>query len=67
VRARIIRYASNVELEELIRTGINSAIGEKIILVTDTTVKGNDLDGFGKRDVIVTRFLFDENFYRNFA
>jgi hypothetical protein len=65
VRTRIIRYASHVEFEELVRTGIKSALGEKIVIAANTPVKSDDADGFGKRDVIVTRFLFDESVFKN--
>jgi hypothetical protein len=67
VRTRIIRYASHVEFEELVRTGIKSALGEKIVIAANTPVKSDDADGFGKRDVIVTRFLFDESVFKNLA
>jgi hypothetical protein len=67
VRTRIIRFASQVEFEELVRTGIKSALGEKIIIATNTPLKDADVDGFRKRDVIVTRFLFNVSAFKNLA
>jgi hypothetical protein len=67
VRTRIIRYTSHVEFEELVRTGIKNALGEKIVIAANTPVKNDDVDGFGKKDVIVSRFLFDESVFKNLA
>ncbi len=65
VRTKIIRYASHVELEEQVRTGVNSALGKKIIIATNTPIKSGDVVSFEKRDIIVTRFLFDEKVFKN--
>jgi hypothetical protein len=70
VRARIIRYASHVEAEELVKTGLKNALGEKIVIAANTPQIGNvadEWDGFTKRDITVARFLFEENVLKNLA
>lgn len=67
VRARIIRYTSHVEFAELVRTGVKSALGDKIVIATNNPFKIEEVDGFGKKDIIVTRFFFDENVYKILA
>lgn len=67
VRTRIIRYAPPVKFEELVRMGIKCSLGDKIVVAASTPVKGFDSDGFRRRDVIVTSFLFDENVLKNLA
>jgi len=67
VRTKIIRYASRVEFEELVKTGVKSALGERIVIAADTPITGDFMDGFGKKDIIVTRFLFDENIFKSLA
>jgi len=67
VRTRIIRYASHVELEELVKMGLKNALGEKIVIAANTPVISDDVDGFCKKDITVAKFLFDENVFKNLA
>jgi hypothetical protein len=61
VRTRIIRYTSQVSLTELIETSINHALGQRIVITTDSpdmieTAKINDVM---KRDIIVAQYPSD--------
>jgi len=67
VRTRIIRYASHVEPEELVKMGIKNALGEKIVIAANAPVISDDFDGFGKKDIVIAKFLFDENVFKNLA
>ena len=61
VRTRIIRYTSQIGLTNLIETGINHALGQKIVLTTNTpeiieTAKINDIMN---RDILIAQYIFD--------
>jgi hypothetical protein len=61
VRTRIIRYTSQVSLSELIETSINHALGQRIVIATDSpqaieTARINDIM---KRDMLITQHMPD--------
>jgi glycosyltransferase involved in cell wall biosynthesis len=61
VRTRIIRYTSRIGLTNLIETSINHALGQKIVIITNTPemieiAKINDLM---KRDILITPYVLN--------
>jgi len=61
VRTRIIRYTSRIGLTNLIETSINHALGQKIVITTNTPemieiAKINDLM---KREILITQYVLN--------
>lgn len=61
VRTRIIRYTSRIGLTNLIETSINHALGQKIVITTNTPemieiAKINDLMN---RDILITPYVLN--------
>jgi hypothetical protein len=61
VRTRIIRYTSRIGLTNLIETSINHALGQKIVITTNTPemieiAKINDLMN---RDIVITPYVLN--------
>jgi glycosyltransferase involved in cell wall biosynthesis len=63
VRTRTIRYASQGDINELIDTAIDQALGQKIIIVTDDPerIKTEKMNGLMNRDIWITQYTLDAN------
>ncbi len=63
VRTRMIRYTSQQSLSALIETSINHALGQKIVITTNTPekIEMTKITDIMERDILITRYIFDVN------
>jgi hypothetical protein len=63
VRTRMIRYTSQQSLTELIETSINHALGQKIVIATNTPekIEMTKINDLMDRDILITQYVFDVN------
>jgi hypothetical protein len=63
VRTRMIRYTSQQSLSALIETSINHALGQKLVITTNTPekIETTKITDIMKRDILITRYIFDVN------
>jgi hypothetical protein len=63
VRTRMICYTSKPDLPSLIETGINQALGQKIIIATSTPeiVENAEINDVSQREILVIRYALDVN------
>jgi len=61
VRTRMIRYTSKLSLDNLIETSINHALGQKIVITTDTPekIEKAKITDIMKREILLTQYLLD--------
>ena len=61
VRTRMIRYTSKLGLQSLIETSINRALGQKIVITTDTPekIEKAKITDIMKREILLTQYLLD--------
>jgi len=61
VRTRMIRYTSELGLQSLIETSINHALGQKIVITTDTPekIEKAKITDIMKRDIQITQYVLD--------
>jgi len=61
VRTRMIRYTSKLGLQSLIETSINHALGQKIVITTDTPekIEKAKITDIMKRDIQITQYVLD--------
>ena len=63
VRTRMICYTSKPDLPSLIETGINQALGQKIIIATSTPeiVENAEINDVSQREILLIRYALDVN------
>jgi glycosyltransferase involved in cell wall biosynthesis len=63
VRTRMIRYTSKLGLQSLIETSINHALGQKIVITTDTPekIEKAKITDVTKREILITQYILDVN------
>ena len=63
VRTRMIRYTSQQSLSALIETSINHALGQKIVITTNTPekIEMTKITDIMERDILITQYIFDVN------
>jgi len=63
VRTRMIRYTSQQSLNDLIETSINHALGQKIVITTNTPekIEKEKITDIMKRDILITQYVLDAN------
>ena len=63
VRTRMIRYTSQQSLDNLIETSINHALGQKLVITTNTPekIEMTKITDIMERDILITRYIFDVN------
>jgi len=63
VRTRMIRYTSQQSLDNLIETSINHALGQKIVITTNTPekIEMTKITDIMERDILITQYIFDVN------
>ena len=63
VRTRMICYTSKPDLPSLIETGINQALGQKIIIATSTPeiVENAEINDVSQREILLIRYALDLN------
>jgi hypothetical protein len=63
VRTRMIRYTSQQSLTDLIETSINHALGQKIVITTNTPekIEMTKITDEMERDILITQYIFDVN------
>ena len=63
VRTRMICYTSKPGLPSLIETGINQALGQKIIIATSTPeiVENAEINDAWQREILLIRYALDVN------
>ena len=63
VRTKMIRYTSELNINDLLQTGLNHALGQKIIIVTNDSekIEMEKITDMGNRDIHITQYVFDEN------
>ncbi|MGQ9641743.1 MAG: hypothetical protein ACUVUF_06430 [Candidatus Bathycorpusculaceae bacterium] len=63
VRTRMIRYTSQQSLSALIETSINHALGQKIVIITNTPekIEMTKITDIMERDILITQYIFDVN------
>jgi glycosyltransferase involved in cell wall biosynthesis len=68
VRTKIIRYTSQLQINDLIETGINHALGQKIIIATNDPerIEREKMNGVMNIDISITRYILDANTLEEF-
>jgi glycosyltransferase involved in cell wall biosynthesis len=63
VRTRLIRYTAELNIDDLIETGVNHALGQKIIIVTNNpeAVELEKINDLLNRDISITPYILDAN------
>jgi glycosyltransferase involved in cell wall biosynthesis len=63
VRTKIIGYTSQLNINDLIETGIGQALGQKIIIATNDTegIEREKINGAMNKDISIIRFILDAN------
>jgi len=63
VRTRMIRYTSQQSLDNLIETSINHALGQKLVITTNTLekIEMTKITDIMERDILITQYIFDVN------
>ena len=63
VRTKMIRYTSQLSINDLIETGINHALGQKIIIATNDpeTIEMEKINDPMNRDISITPYILDAN------
>jgi len=63
VRTRMIRYTSQQSLDNLIETSINHALGQKLVITTNTPekIEMTKITDIMERDILITQYIFDVN------
>ena len=63
VRTRMICYTSKPGLPSLIETGMNQALGQKIIIITSTPeiVENAEINDAWQREILLIRYALDVN------
>jgi len=63
VRTRMIRYTSQQSLTDLIETSINHALGQKIVITTNTPekVEKAEITDVTKREILISQYILDVN------
>ena len=61
VRTRTIRYASQVDISEMICTGIGQALGQKLVIITDDSkrIEKEKINDMMEREISITRYMLD--------
>ena len=61
VRTKMIRYTSRLNINDLIETGINHALGQKIIIATNNPekIEIEKINGLMDRDISITRSILN--------
>lgn len=61
VRTKMIRYTSQLTTNDLIETGINQALGQKIIIATNDPekIETEKIKDLMNRDILITRSILD--------
>jgi glycosyltransferase involved in cell wall biosynthesis len=61
VRTRTIRYASQVDISEMISTGVDHALGQKIMIITDDPkrIEKQKISNMMNRDISITKYTLD--------
>ena len=63
VRTKMIRYTSQLSINDLIETGINHALGQKIIIATNDPerIEMEKINDPMNRDISITPYILDAN------
>jgi glycosyltransferase involved in cell wall biosynthesis len=61
VRTKVIKYTSRLNISDLIETGINHALGQKIIIATNNPekIEIEKISGLMGRDISITRSILE--------
>lgn len=61
VRTKMIRYTSRLNINDLVETGINHALGQKIIIATNNPekIEVEKINGLMGRDISITRSILN--------
>jgi hypothetical protein len=63
VRTKMIRYTSELDIKDLIETGINHALGQRIIIATNNpeAIELEKIKDLMNRDISITPYILDAN------
>jgi glycosyltransferase involved in cell wall biosynthesis len=63
VRTRMIRYTAELNIHDLIETGINHALGQKIIIATNNpeVIELEKINDLMNREISITPYIMDAN------